>query len=105
MSAATAAATATPSESPTTSLPTSEAEWKAKLSPLEYAVLREKHTEPGDSRGYTKSKERGEFLCKACEAPLYSSDTKFDSGCGWPAFWSDNTHTHTQIATSATRKQ
>lgn len=68
-------------------MPQTDAEWRKKLTPDEYAVLRQKATEPGDSRGYTKSKEAGVFVCKGCDAPLYDSDTKFDSGCGWPAFW------------------
>lgn len=49
-------------------------------------MLRQKDTE-ARNKGYTKEHAKGTYLCKGCDAPLYSSDTKFDSGCGWPAFW------------------
>ena len=66
--------------------PKSDAEWRKKLTAEEYAVLRQKDTE-ARNKGYTKEHAKGTYLCKGCDAPLYSSDTKFDSGCGWPAFW------------------
>ena len=60
----------------------SEDEWKKKLTPMEYNVLRLKHTEPGDNRGYTKQYPKdGYYCCKACGNPLYSFAAKFDSGC------------------------
>merc|ERR1719242_1140182 len=65
----------------------SDAEWKKKLTKNEYNVLRLKHTEPGDNRGYTKKYPKdGYYCCKGCKNPLYSFAAKFDSGCGWPAF-------------------
>mmetsp|Transcript_11491 Transcript_11491/g.18493 ORF Transcript_11491/g.18493 Transcript_11491/m.18493 type:complete len:165 (-) Transcript_11491:30-524(-) len=65
----------------------SDEEWKKKLTKEEYNVLRLKHTEPGDNRGYTKQyPNEGYFVCKACSNPLYSYAAKFNSGCGWPAF-------------------
>jgi len=69
-------------------IPQTDAEWKKKLTAAEYAVLRQKDTERAGNGGYTKEKAAGTYLCKACDAPLYPSGTKFDSGCGWPAFWS-----------------
>ena len=86
-SAAPTATAAATTATAAAALPRTEEEWKAKLTRDEFRVLRQKDTEPGDNRGYTKSKEKGTYLCKACDAPLYSADTKFDSGCGWPAFW------------------
>ncbi len=64
----------------------SEQEWREGLSPERYNVLREAGTEPPFSGEYTYSKEDGMFRCGACGAELFSSDSKFDSGTGWPSF-------------------
>ena len=64
-----------------------EEEWKKHLSPEEYHVLREKGTEPAFSGKYLKNKKNGTYVCAGCGNPLFSSDTKFDSGTGWPSFW------------------
>lgn len=63
-----------------------EGEIKKKLTPLEYRVLREKGTEPPFSGEYTDFFEDGVYLCKVCGSKLFTSDAKFHSGCGWPAF-------------------
>ncbi len=64
-----------------------EAEWKAKLTPMEYNVLRQKGTERAGTGEYdTFYPSEGHFVCKACDNPLYSAEAKFKSGCGWPAF-------------------
>lgn len=60
-------------------------EWKSILTQEEYKILREKGTE-ARHKGYTHSKEEGQYHCKGCDAPLFDSTAKFDSGCGWPAF-------------------
>ena len=64
-----------------------EEEWKKSLSPAEYHVLREKGTEPAFSGKYLKTKKNGTYVCAGCGNELFSSDTKFDSGTGWPSFW------------------
>ena len=64
----------------------SEEEWRSELSPDAYHVLREKGTEPPFTGAYTHSKETGMYKCGACGHELFSSDTKFDSGTGWPSF-------------------
>lgn len=61
-------------------------EWKAQLTEDEYAVLRLKGTERAFSGAYHDSKTEGTYLCKACGLPVFSSETKFDSGTGWPSF-------------------
>jgi len=85
----------------------SDEDWKNQLSPEEYRVLRLKGTElPGVGK-YVKTKEDGVYNCAGCGSALYKSETKFDSGCGWPAFYEalpgaletheDSTHGMTRI--------
>ncbi|MDQ4072204.1 MAG: peptide-methionine (R)-S-oxide reductase MsrB [Actinomycetota bacterium] len=64
----------------------SEQEWREALTPQQYEVLRRAGTEPPFSGAYTYSKESGVYRCAACEAELFDSDAKFDSGTGWPSF-------------------
>jgi peptide-methionine (R)-S-oxide reductase len=64
-----------------------EAEWRAELTPEQYQVCREKGTERAFSGVYWDHHEQGEYRCSACDKPLFSSDTKFDSGTGWPSFY------------------
>lgn len=61
-------------------------DWKSKLSDEQYRVLREKGTEPAFTGEYCNTKESGTYLCAGCGQPLFESDTKFDSGTGWPSF-------------------
>ena len=63
-----------------------EEEIKAKLTPEQYHILREKGTEAPFSGEYVNSKEKGMYACAVCGTQLFSSDTKFDSGTGWPSF-------------------
>lgn len=64
----------------------SEKEWKDKLSPEQYRVLREKGTEQPFTGKFYLNKEKGIYVCGACGNELFTSDMKFDSGCGWPSF-------------------
>ncbi|MHB8870964.1 MAG: peptide-methionine (R)-S-oxide reductase MsrB [Candidatus Doudnabacteria bacterium] len=64
----------------------SDEEWKQKLTPEQYRIMREKETEVPFSGEYVDIKEKGMFKCAACGNLLFSSDTKFDSGTGWPSF-------------------
>ena len=63
-----------------------EAEWKAQLTEEEYYILREKGTERAWTGEYNKNYKNGNYNCKACNTLLFTSDTKFDSGSGWPSF-------------------
>jgi peptide-methionine (R)-S-oxide reductase len=65
----------------------SEAEFRKRLSPDEYRILRERDTESAFSGEYVKTKAPGSYRCKACGNQLFDSDTKFDSGTGWPSFY------------------
>lgn len=60
--------------------------WKEKLTPEQYRVMREKGTEPAFTGKYFDSHEKGMYKCAACGTELFSSDTKFESGTGWPSF-------------------
>lgn len=64
-----------------------EEEWKKKLSKIEYKVLREKDTERPFTGEYWNHKEKGIYKCAGCGTELFSSNTKFASGCGWPSFY------------------
>lgn len=65
----------------------SEKDWKEILTPEQYQVLREKGTERPYTGKYWDNKEEGTYKCAACGEILFESDTKFDSGCGWPSFY------------------
>lgn len=65
---------------------TSEAEWREKLTPEQYHVLREAGTERAFTGKYDKHYDAGEYFCAGCGTQLFTSDAKYNSGCGWPAF-------------------
>ncbi|MEQ9424198.1 MAG: peptide-methionine (R)-S-oxide reductase MsrB [Cyclobacteriaceae bacterium] len=71
----------------------SEAEWKQELTEQEFYVLRNKGTERAFTGKYNNFKKEGVFTCAACGNPLFASDTKFDSGTGWPSFYTYATDT------------
>ncbi len=66
----------------------SDNEWKAQLDPAEYQVLRKEGTERPFSSSLNKEYGEGVYLCRGCGLPIFTSDTKFDSGTGWPSFHS-----------------
>jgi peptide-methionine (R)-S-oxide reductase len=75
----------------------SEAEWREQLTPAEYRVLRQAGTEAPFVGEYTDTKTKGVYRCRACGAELFRSDTKFESHCGWPSFF-----THRSLGMSRT---
>jgi peptide-methionine (R)-S-oxide reductase len=66
-----------------------EEEWRAMLTPEQYAVLREEATERPWTSELLEEHREGIFACAGCDLPLFSSETKFDSGTGWPSFWAE----------------
>jgi peptide-methionine (R)-S-oxide reductase len=79
-----------------------DAEWREMLTPEQYQVMRKKGTERPFTGEYYDLHEEGIFLCAGCENELFSSDTKFDSGTGWPSFWApvDKENIKTELDTS-----
>ena len=75
-----------------------DAEWRAELTPEQYYITRQKGTEPAFSGALYENHEDGMYYCVACGAELFKSDTKFESGSGWPSFYlpkdSDAVETH-----------
>jgi peptide-methionine (R)-S-oxide reductase len=75
----------------------SEEEWKKILTPEQYHVMREKGTEMACSGAFWNNHEPGSYVCAACGLPLFASDTKFDSGTGWPSYFQPINPTHVKI--------
>lgn len=65
----------------------SDDEWRSELTEREYAIMREAATERAFTGEYWDTKTPGTYLCRGCGTPLFDSDTKYDSGCGWPSFY------------------
>jgi peptide-methionine (R)-S-oxide reductase len=65
----------------------SDSEWKEKLTEKQYRILRQKETEPPFTGELLDNKRKGKYVCAGCGKELFSSDTKFNSGSGWPSFW------------------
>jgi len=63
-----------------------DAQWRERLTPEQYAILRQKGTERAFTGQYEKNKAAGEYVCAGCGQPLFESDAKFQSSCGWPSF-------------------
>lgn len=70
----------------------SDADWRKKLSPLAYEVLRHEATEPPFSSPLDHETRKGTYACAGCDLALFSADTKFDSGTGWPSFYKPLPH-------------
>ena len=71
----------------TTKVSKSDAEWRAKLDPMEYQVTRHAATERAFTGKFWDHHEHGIYTCVCCDTPLFRSDAKFDSGCGWPSYF------------------
>jgi peptide-methionine (R)-S-oxide reductase len=72
---------------PLSELPTDEAGWRERLTPEQFEVTRHGGTERAFTGIYWDKKDKGTYRCIACDQPLFKSDTKYDSGTGWPSFW------------------
>ena len=76
-----------PDAKPAAKVERTDEEWRKLLTPEQYRVLRQKGTERAFTGAYWETKTPGEYLCAGCGTKLFTSDTKFDSGCGWPSFY------------------
>ena len=74
----------------------SDEEWRKQLTPEQFRITRQKGTEPAFTGEYHDFKEKGVYRCVGCGQTLFSSDTKFDSGTGWPSFWTPVEENHVQ---------
>ncbi|MFX1356211.1 MAG: peptide-methionine (R)-S-oxide reductase MsrB [Promethearchaeota archaeon] len=87
----------------------SDDEWKDKLTPEQYEVLRKKGTERPFSGKYWNNHEKGTYYCAGCGVPLFDSETKFESGSGWPSFYApieqSNIETETDLSNGMIRKE
>jgi peptide-methionine (R)-S-oxide reductase len=79
-----------------------DAEWREQLTPAEYAVLRKSGTEPAFRGEYTDTTTTGVYRCRACDAELFRSDTKFPSHCGWPSFFAPTDTDAVELITDST---
>lgn len=77
----------------------SDADWRAEMTPDQFEVMRRKGTERAFTGAYWDTKAPGVYLCAACGQALFSSDTKFDSGTGWPSFWAPVAEQHVETET------
>ena len=86
-----------------------EKEWRELLTPEQFEVCRRKGTEPAFTGEYYDCKEEGIYRCACCSADLFSSETKYDSGTGWPSFWApispENVNTETDDSPSMQRTE
>jgi peptide-methionine (R)-S-oxide reductase len=93
----------------TTEIQLTEDEWRERLSPERFAVLRRQATEPAFSGEYAFTKDDGVYRCAGCGAELFASDTKFDSGTGWPSFYepavAEAVETHTDTSHGMVRTE
>ena len=92
-----------------TEIQMTEDEWRDRLSPERFAVLRQQATEPAFSGEYAFTKADGMYRCAGCGAELFASDTKFDSGTGWPSFYepavAEAVETHTDTSHGMVRTE
>jgi peptide-methionine (R)-S-oxide reductase len=88
-----------PGKKPSYQVTKTDEEWKKTLTPAQYNILRQKGTEPAFTGEYWDNHEKGIYYCAACHQALFSSDTKFESGTGWPSFWQPLTTNAVLVAT------
>src|SRR5690606_39635473 len=78
----------------------SDEEWRRRLTPLQYEVARKGGTEPAFTGIYWDETAEGVYRCVCCDQPLFKSETKYDSGTGWPSFWDETDRKSTRLNSS-----